>query len=316
MTSKAVALVGSGLIGRGWSMLFANAGWDVRYFDEDPTAADRALPAIETNLEALQAAGMIDDAGAVRARIRFCATLAEAVDGVSYVQESVFENTEVKRSVFRAVSAITGPDVIIASSCSGIPPEDFMEGARHPERCIIAHPFSPPHLIPLVEIVVTRWTSSEVTARTRAIMVSLGRKAVTVHKPVPGFVVNRLQAAVIQEALALVEDGVIDPEDLDACMSQGLGLRWAFIGPFETMDLNAPKGFKNYVDKFGDWYRWILDDMDTKRPWAKAAVERVEAWRRAAYPGEADVTRRRLWRDENLMKLGKLFRGTKLGGDQ
>jgi hypothetical protein len=110
-----------------------------------------------------------------------------------------------------------------------------------------------------------------------------------------------------------VAEGVIDPADLDLCMSQGLGRRWAFIGPFETMELNAPRGFKDYATKFGGVYRSILDTMRVDRPWSKEAIERVEAWRRSELPAAADVVGRRLWRDHNLMKLAKLFRGPRLG---
>ncbi len=160
----------------------------------------------------------------------------------------------------------------------------------------------------------TRWTSEPTLQRTRELLIGLGQAPVLIRKPVVGFAVNRLQAAVINEALSLVEEGVIAPADLDLCMSQGLGLRWAFVGPFETMELNAPKGFMDYATKFGGVYRSILDTMRVDRPWSARAISAVESWRRAELPGEADVVRRRLWRDHNLMKLAKLFRGPKLGG--
>jgi hypothetical protein len=133
---------------------------------------------------------------------------------------------------------------------------------------------------------------------------------------VVGFAVNRLQAALINEAISLVADGAIDPEDLDLCVSQGLGLRWAFIGPFETMELNASGGFLHYATKFEATYRSILDTMRVDRPWPREALARVESWRRAVLPAEADVTRRRLWRDYNLMRLAKLFRGERLRGSR
>jgi 3-hydroxyacyl-CoA dehydrogenase len=312
--SRIVTLVGSGLIGRGWAMLFANAGWQVHIFDADSDAAARAMPAIEGNLELLHKEGMIDAPSVLMDRIRFSATLPEALEGASWVQESVFEDRDLKARVFREVGELTGADVVLASSCSSIPPDEFMADVRHRERCIIAHPFSPPHLIPLVEMVASSWTSPEVMARADAEMLALGQRPVRIKKPVVGFVVNRLQAAVINEGIALVEDGVISPEDLDACMSQGLGLRWAFIGPFETMELNAPQGFKAYVRKFGHLYRQLLDHMRTDRPWGEAAVDAIEQTFRPAYPTEDDVTRRRLWRDHNLMRLAKLFRGPRFGG--
>lgn len=312
--SESIALVGSGLIGRGWAILFANAGCEVRVYDCDPAAAQRALPAIHDNLEVLEKEQMIDSAAALESRIRFTKTLAAAVEGVRYVQESVVESTQVKGEVFRELGDLTGPETILASSCSSIPPEEFMADVRHPERCLIAHPCSPPHLMPLVEVVTTRWTSPAVLKSTYERLLALGQRPVRVHKPVVGFAINRLQAVLIDAAISLVEEGIIDPEDVDLCMSQGLGLRWAFMGPFETMEMNSARGFKEYVTKYGGAYHGMLNAMRPTPHWNAQAVDRIEAWRRAEYPGEDDVTRRRLWRDQNLMRLAKLFRGPKLGG--
>jgi 3-hydroxyacyl-CoA dehydrogenase len=312
--SRPVALIGCGLIGRGWAILFANAGYDVQVYDESEQAREPAAAAVLANLQLLEQEGMIDSAQTLLRRIRFCASMAEAVAGAEHVQESVHEICDTKRRVFQELGRLTGPEVILASSCSTIPPEQFLTDVHHRERCLIAHPFSPPHLIPLVELVPTRWTSEPTLQRTRELLIGLGQAPVLIRKPVVGFAVNRLQAAVINEALSLVEEGVIAPADLDLCMSQGLGLRWAFVGPFETMELNAPKGFMDYATKFGGVYRSILDTMRVDRPWSARAISAVESWRRAELPGEADVVRRRLWRDHNLMKLAKLFRGPKLGG--
>ncbi len=312
--NEPVALVGGGLIGRGWAMLFANAGRNVRIYDADPQASSRAMPAIEANLRLLQQEGMIASAEAVLGRIQFSRKLTDAVEGANWVQESVFEDVNLKGRVFRELGELTGPEVVLASSCSSIPPDTFMADARHRQRCIIAHPFSPPHLIPLVEIVPSSWTSPEVIERTNAQMRALGQRPALIRPPVVGFAVNRLQAAVINEGIALVEDGVISPEDLDACMSQGLGLRWAFLGPFETMELNAPLGFKAYVEKYCGLYRSLLDEMRTDRPWGESAIDAIDQSFRAARPNEDDVTQRRLWRDHNLMRLAKLFRGPRFGG--
>ena len=312
--SRTAALIGCGLIGRGWIILWANAGHEVRVYDESEAARTQAADAVQANLQLLQQEGMIDSAQSLLSRVRFCATMAEAVAGAEYVQESVHEICATKRAVFLELGRLAGPHAILASSCSTIPPEQFLAEVDHRERCLIAHPFSPPHLIPLVELVPTRWTSEHTLQRTRELMISLGQVPVLIRKPVVGFAVNRLQAAVINEALSLVAEGVIAPADLDLCMSQGLGLRWAFLGPFETMELNAPKGFLDYATKFGGVYRSILDTMRVDRPWSARAIGEVESWRRAELPAETDVVRRRLWRDHNLMRLAKLFRGPRLGG--
>jgi L-gulonate 3-dehydrogenase len=312
--NRSVAVVGCGLIGRGWIMLFANAGYLVRACDASEQALTLSADAVQANLNLLEREGMISSAKELQSRVRYCSTTAEAVESVEYVQEAVPEVLETKRAVFMELGRLAPHDAVLASSCSTIPPERFLNRVNHRERCLIAHPFSPPHLIPLVELVPTRWTSEETLLRTRERMAELGQAPVLIRKPVVGFAVNRLQAAVINEALSLVAKGVIAPEDLDLCMSQGLGLRWAFLGPFETMELNAPKGFKDYATRYGGVYRSILDTMRVDRPWSRRAIDAVESWRRAELPAEADVVRRRLWRDQNLMNLAKLFRGRKLGG--
>lgn len=311
--TRKVALVGTGLIGRGWAILFANAGYRVALHDRDADANQAALDAIGENLALLARHGLIDDAAALRGRMEVCAALDEALDGACYVQESVPEVLETKRGVFEALGSATAADVVLASSCSSIPPERFMADVRYRERCLIVHPCSPPHLLPLVEIVTTRWTADAVTDEAFRLMAELGQVPVKIHEPVAGFAVNRLQAAVINEAIALVAAGVISPSDLDRCMSQGLGLRWAFMGPFETMDLNAHDGFRDYATKYRDVYGAILEDMGVPQRWPDPALDAIESWRRAAYPKPADVTRRRLWRDDNLMALAKLFRGGRLG---
>jgi L-gulonate 3-dehydrogenase len=311
--NRSIALIGSGLIGRGWTILFANAGFRVQLYDPGPQALEQAADAVRANLALLEQERMIDSAEALWSRVSCCGTMAEAVAGVEYVQESVPEDRAIKRAVFAELSRLAAPDVILASSCSSIPPAQFLEEAKHRERCLIAHPFSPPHLVPLVELVPSPWTSDGILRRTRELMIEIGQVPVLIRKPVVGFAVNRLQAAVINEALSLVAEGVIDPADLDLCMSHGLGRRWAFIGPFETMELNASRGFKDYATKYGGLYRSVLDTMRVDQPWSKEAIDLVETWRRSELPVEADVVGRRLWRDHNLMKLAKLFRGPKLG---
>lgn len=311
--TRTVALLGAGLIGRGWAILFANAGYDVRVYDTGAQAPVTAREAIAANLRVLEAEGMIRDARALLERIAFAPTLKAATEGACYVQESITEDVVAKRAAFEELGSLCAPEVILASSCSGIPPEQFIAGTRARERCLIAHPFSPPHLIPLVELVPTRWTSPVALETTRSLMLSLGQRPVLIHKPVHGFVVNRLQAAVINEALRLVGDEVIDAADLDLCMSQGLGLRWAFMGPFETMELNAPGGFSDYVTKFGGTYRAILTDMGIAGSWSRSAIDTVERARRATLPELQQIPARRLWRDQMLMKLAKLLRGPRLG---
>lgn len=302
-----VAIIGTGLIGRGWAILFARAGFDVWLHDRAPGAVEAALTAIAANVLLLQAEQLIDDRATLLARVKPAASLFEAVDGAFYVQESVTEEAAVKAAVFQELGQCADRAAILASSCSTIPPERFMNTVSAPDRCIVAHPFSPPHLVPLVEIVLAPETRPSVAQETVDLMRAIGQRPVLIHKPVVGFAVNRLQAVVINEALRLVRDGVISPEDLDLCMSEGLGRRWAFMGPFETMELNAHDGFKDYATRYSAVYRSILDDVDTRVPWDDDAIASIEAWRRERYPTRADVTERRLWRDHMLMTLGRFL---------
>jgi L-gulonate 3-dehydrogenase len=306
-TPKTAGLIGGGLIGRGWMILFAVAGWNVRVFDANLDGEAPARASVRGNLAIMQEEGLIASAAEVEARIRFVPTLEAAVEGVDWVQESVFEDVEVKRQVYDAASALTEPEVVIGSSGGGIPPDDFTATASHRERCLIVHPFNPPHLVPVVELVRATWTSDQAIERAKAVMVELGRKPVVVNRAIMGFVLNRLQGVVIDEAIALVGDGIISPEDLDACMSHGLGRRWTFMGPFETMEMNSVGGFKEYATRYGPLYRQM---MQVERPWTEATLDKIEAWRRAEYPEIDDITARRLWRDRTLIKLGKAIGAT------
>lgn len=307
--SEKIALVGTGLIGRGWAVVFAKAGYDVALYDAKRDAADIALKAVKVSLYDMETVGVVDSSAMVLNRISVSTSLQEALDSAVYVQESILEERELKNAVFHDMDRIADADTILASSCSTIPPTLWMEDIPHRERCIIAHPFNPPHLIPLVEIVTTPWTNDSVKDDCWALMEAVEQVPVHIHKEVPGFAVCRLQAAVISEAIHLVGEGVISPEDLDKCMKNGLGMRWAFLGPFETMELNAQAGFMDYVTKFGHVYRDMCNDLGVSKPWKEKTLAQVEQWRRQELSLE-NIPDRREWRDKNLMKLANLFRTT------
>jgi 3-hydroxyacyl-CoA dehydrogenase len=308
MAEKKIAIVGAGLIGRGWALLFAGAGYRVRVYDSNPSATDAALEAIRETAFALHASDLLSRPKDALALIEGATGLAEAVEGAFYVQEAVAESAEVKGAVFAELDRLTEETVILASSCSSIPPDEFLLTSNHPGRCIVAHPFSPPNLIPLVEIVPSSKTEQWVIDETMALMSAIGQDPVMVNKPVIGYAVNRLQAVVIAEAISLVANGVMTPEDVDKCLKSGLGRRWAFMGPFETMDLNAHQGFKDYVTKFGSIYRGLLDDIDIHTPWSEEAIDKIEAWRRQEQPDEAAIGKRRIWRDTMLAKVASLLK--------
>lgn len=297
-----VAVVGAGLIGRAWAMVFARAGVPVALWDKVPGVAEGAMAIIADRLADLRAAGLVTEAPEViAARITPAATLAECVAGATHVQENGPERLPPKQELFAELDRLCGPEVVLASSTSGIPASEFTGNLPGRGRCLVAHPVNPPYLVPLVELVGAPWTDPAVIARTRALMERVGQVPVVALKETRGFVLNRLQAALVAEAFRLVRDGVMSVEDVDACVKDGLGLRWAFMGPFETIDLNAPGGVADYVGRFGPLMGGITEEQ-TPFDYDATTVGRVAASRRAALPLEG-IEDRSGWRDRRLMAL-------------
>jgi L-gulonate 3-dehydrogenase len=297
-----VAIVGAGLIGRAWAIVFARAGFSVTLWDQFPLQTTAALTFIADRLPELRAAGLLaDDPETVMARIRPMQSLWEAVRDADYIQESGPERTDVKISMFTELERAARADAIIASSSSGIPASAFTIHLKTRPRCLIAHPVNPPYLVPLVEICPSPWTDPAVTERTRAIMVEAGQVPATVKKEVDGFALNRLQGALLAEAFRLLADDVISPGDLDALVKHGLGLRWSFMGPLETIDLNAPGGLADYCNRYGPLYATMQEQMQPLA-WDAELVNRLHAARRAELPANMQPVRQE-WRDRRLMAL-------------
>jgi L-gulonate 3-dehydrogenase len=297
-----VAIIGTGLIGRAWAMVFARAGHPVKLYDAAPGAADKAIGLIREGLEELHQFGLIRESpDAVMKRVSGAATLAEAVRDADYVQENTSENLEIKRKVYRELDQAAPSHCILASSTSSIQTSRFSEGLPGKHRCIVAHPVNPPHVVPIVEISPAPWTSPEVVAKTRALHDKVGQVAITVKKEIEGFILNRLQAALLLESWRLVKEDYVSVEDLDKCIRDGLGLRWAFMGPFETIDLNAPGGIPDYAKRYGPVLYGMMKDIKPEA-WDEALVAKVEAERRKIMPQEQHAERE-AWRDRRLMAL-------------
>ena len=212
-----VAVIGAGLIGRAWCIVFARAGFNVTLWDQFPQQTTQALSFIADRLPELRAAGLLADAPeAVLARIRPMQSMWESVRDAEYIQECGPERADVKTGVFTELERAGKPDAVIASSSSGIPASAFTEHLKTRQRCLIAHPVNPPYLVPLVEICPAPWTDPTATERTRALMVQAGQVPATVKKEIDGFALNRLQGALLAEAFRLLADDVISPADLDA----------------------------------------------------------------------------------------------------
>ncbi|SAK51086.1 3-hydroxyacyl-CoA dehydrogenase [Caballeronia calidae] len=298
---KPVAVVGAGLVGAGWAIAFARAGLRVRLYDANPRTAEQALPWAANQLAALHDHGLIDEAPAtIAARLTLADSLAQAIDGAAYVQESVLERVDVKRQLMVDLEEVADRSVIIGSSSSGIKASDFANDLAISPRVLIAHPVNPPYLVPVVELVPSTQTSQETIAFTDALMRGIGQSVVHVRKEIEGFVLNRLQAALLREAWALQRDGIASCEDIDKTVRDGLGWRWSFMGPFETIDLNAPGGVADYANRLGPLYYSIARSRTEDGPWDDALIARVEEDRRRHLRAD-ELAARRDWRDEQLM---------------
>lgn len=297
-----IAIIGSGLIGQAWAIVFARAGCEVRLWDGDADARDRAVELIARQARELQAQQLLDDAQALAGRVRACRDLDEALDGAAYAQENLPEVLDLKKDIFRRLDALAAPATVLASSTSSIPASAFTRDLSGRGRCLVAHPVNPPYLIPVVELCGAPWTDAAAVDTARDIMRQVGQKPVVVNKELEGFVLNRLQGALLREAFRLVQNGYVSAEDLDATVKDGLGLRWSFMGPFETIDLNAPNGLADYCARYGGMYESISKEQTDTGPWPADLVGELERQRRELLP-QAGLLDRRLWRDERLMAL-------------
>lgn len=304
VTMKKVAIVGCGLVGSGWAIVFARAGMTVSLYDHKPGASQNALAWISDRLDDMKEAGLIDNPDTIRARLTCADTLAQAVADADYIQESVLEVTEVKRSVFTELDDLVQDHTIIGSSTSGIPASQYTDHLRCKARCLVVHPVNPPYLIPVVELVPAPWTDPAVVSQVHALMQQVGQKPITVNKEIDGFVLNRLQGVLLMEAWRLVEEGVVSVADLDLTMSHGLGLRWGFMGPFEAIDLNAEGGVADYARRLGPLYHRIASSRTEFSVWDEDLIAKVEQQRRQHLSME-DLKARSAWRDKKLMLLAR-----------
>ena len=274
-----IAIVGCGLVGQSWAAVFATAGFEVAIYDPSAEAADRALKSMETRIADLIEFELIDSANAAKAlqRITVASYLENAVEGAIYIQESGPEDINIKRAITQTLDALAAKNVPICSSTSGIAASRYCEHIEGRHRCLVVHPINPPHLIPAVEIVPTRWTEQDIIATVDDLLIQCRRETIVLKEEIDGFVVNRLQGALLEEAFKLIGAGIVSATDLDKAVSHGLGLRWSFIGPMQTIHLNAPGGVTQYVERYGQMYRdFGFGPYDTV-DWRKVADEKLES---------------------------------------
>jgi carnitine 3-dehydrogenase len=245
-----VACIGAGVIGGGWAAYFLARGFDVVAWDPAPDAEARLRRTVDAAWPALTELGLDD--GADRSRLRVADTLADACAGAVFVQESAPEDLALKRHLLADLVEATADDVVVASSTSGFPMSDMATGARDPSRLVVGHPFNPPYLIPLVEVVGGAATAPDVVERAAAFYRAIGKSVIEMDREVPGFVANRLQEALWREALHMVASGDATVEQIDASITEGPGLRWPVHGPCLTFHLaGGESGMAHMLDHFG-----------------------------------------------------------------
>jgi L-gulonate 3-dehydrogenase len=299
-----VAVIGSGFVGRAWAISFARAGCEVALWDQDKDAPSKALTYIERLLPDLEADDLLNGAAAseVAKRIHVTGTLASALEGTVHVQENTPENVEVKRAVFAELDATAPADTVLASSTSAILPSAFTEKLKGRARCLVVHPINPPYLIPAAEVVPAPWTDPSVVERTAAFLRAAGHAPIVMKRELDGFVMNRLQGALLEEAFRLVDQGYAGVEDVDIGIREGLALRWSFMGPFETIDLNAPAGVRDYANRYQGIYSNIFPSTQWRADWTGAVMDKVEPERRERLSADR-LEERQAWRDRRLMAL-------------
>jgi 3-hydroxyacyl-CoA dehydrogenase len=297
-----VAIVGSGLIGRALAVVFASHGWRVSLYDVSPGVADAARSQVDHALKELAAHDLVADPDGALSLVETSSALAAALEDAILVQENGPEVVEIKRDLFQELDNLAGPDTILASSTSFIVASRFTEGLAGRHRCLVAHPVNPPHLVPVVELCPAPWTAPDVVERARTIYDSVGQVPVLVHNEVFGFVLNRLQAVLMAEAIRLVGEGVISPQDLDKTVRDGLGLRWAFMGPFETIELNAPGGIPDYCARYAPSLGSLVEGALGEAPFGEQNVTAVlQSWNGSQDAERIDQLTR--WRDGRLAAL-------------
>jgi 3-hydroxyacyl-CoA dehydrogenase len=301
-----VAVIGAGEIGCGWAALCASAGWPVTVFDASARGLERAAEEVPRRTRALVALERATQGIVERGLLEFAQarSLLQAVQGADWVIEAIPEDLMAKQKLFESIEQVATADALLTSSSSGIPPADIFARCRRQDRCLVAHPLNPPELIPLVEVVPSARTAAAAVVRAQGYLHSLGRIPILLKKPIQGYVVGRIAAAVWRQCIDLVLQGVIDVDELDRAVSLGPALGWSAAGPHLTYHLAAgDQGVTVFVQRllasFEDWWAALPT-------WQKLEPEEVRALTHAierAYKGQIDVLR-----EARDRRLGALLR--------
>ena len=305
MTIRKVACVGAGLIGQGWATLFSSAGFEVILQDVSETILEKALSGVRSNLLFLEANNLLKqgDAEAALRKIEMRTLIGEAVGHADYVQESVPDDYAIKKRIFKEMDGAAPDHAILASSSSGLLMTEIQKATTRPERCVLVHPVLPVHLIPLVEIAGGERTSRETVIAAHDFMKGLRKVPVLLKREVPGYIINRFQAALVREAIDLVDKGVASAEDVDKAFCMGIGLRDPIIGPFLRIHL-AGGGVERFIENLSQSYRYRWETMETWTSIPPSAVKKmVRSVREMEVVRTKTLEEIERWRDEMLVKL-------------
>ncbi|CAI9633049.1 unnamed protein product [Alternaria burnsii] len=308
MTIRAVGIVGTGVIGASWTGLFLAHGLHVYVADPAPGAAEKLAAYLEAIWPNMELMGLEENASL--SNYEFVGpSLGEFYKKVDFIQENAPERPDLKTKILADIDAAVRPEIVIASSSSGIPSSKFISECRHPERVLIGHPFNPPHLMPLVEIVPHPKTSTLAISNALEFYTSVGRRPVHIKEEIPGFVANRLQAALCNEAYSLVARGIVSAQDLDACVTTSLGPRWAMVGPFLANAMGGGggiEGFRHMIEHLGPASQtWLADMQAHKFDWSAQSVDALGTSVADELTGK-DMKILEQKRDDDLVKFFKI----------
>jgi L-gulonate 3-dehydrogenase len=304
---RAVAVVGTGVVGRSWMRVFARAGLETRIWDVDPVQIDRAWDWYKADQRRIRKQGGMRKAVArnERSNVVRCRDLGDALDGVTWVQENCPEDLGAKRAVFADLDRMADPRALLVSSTASLDMTAIADGLAGAGRCLVAHPVNPPHVIPLVEVLGGQQTEPLAVRRAMRFLERIGQTPVLLRRYAPGFLLNRLQAALLREALHLVATGVARPDAIETVVRDGLGLRWAFLGPFDVPNTNADGGVREYFARRGEVLEALWDDLGKGNPLTPEVVERVGQALDTMHRTVPHETLRE-WRDDMIVRLRRL----------
>ena len=308
MNITEVSCIGAGLIGQDWATLFSSQGLDVTLQDTNESILEKSVKGVKSTLRFLAAKDLLGkgDVETAFERIKTTTSIAEAVRDADYVQESVPDNYDLKKTVFKEMDKTAPDHAILASSASGLMMTEIQKVTARPGRCVLVHPMVPLYLIPLVEIVGGEDTSPETVRATDEFMKDLGKTPVVLNREVSGYIINRLQAALLREAIDLVDKGVVSAEGLDKAFRMGIGIRDPIVGPLLRVHL-AGNGVERFFQNYSQSYRYRWEDMETWTSIPPSAVKAV-----VEGVNEMEIVRKKPmheiqnWRDEMLVKLLKM----------